>query len=116
VVGTFLLVFFGVGAVHTAHFTGAMGGLGVVAAVWGVGVGLAIYATAAVSGAHLNPAVTLAFTVFRGFSWREAGPFIVAQTAGAFVAGASLYGLFSGWIARFEAEHGITRGAPGSQL
>ena len=116
VVGTFLMVFFGIGSVHVAVFTGALQGLGQVALVWGLGVGLAIYAVAAVSGAHLNPAVTLAFAVYRGFAWREVLPFVAAQVAGAFGAAAVLYGLFHQWIAEFESAHEIVRGEPGSQL
>jgi glycerol uptake facilitator protein len=113
--GTFLLVFFGIGSVHVAVFTGALAGLGQVALVWGLGVGLAIYATAAVSGAHLNPAVSLAFAVFRGFSWKRLLPYCLAQLAGAIAAAAVVFGLFHAWIGRFEAAQGITRGEPGSQ-
>lgn len=114
-IGTFILVFFGTGVVHVAVFTGAFAGLGQIAVAWGVAVGLAIYATASISGAHLNPAVTLAFAVFRGFHWKHIGPYVAAQLAGAFAAAATLYGLFHGWIARFESAHGLTRGEPGSQ-
>jgi glycerol uptake facilitator protein len=56
--GTFVLVFFGVGAVNAAVITGAQSGLWQVAVVWAVGVSLGIYSSAAVSGAHLNPAIT----------------------------------------------------------
>ena len=113
--GTFLLVLLGIGSVHVAVFTGALAGLGQVALVWGVAVGLAIYATAAVSGAHLNPAVTVSLAVHRGFSWKDVGPYAAAQLAGAFTAAAVLYGLFHNWIARFETAEGLTRGEPGSQ-
>ncbi len=115
-VGTFLLVFFGVGSVHVAVLTGGLVGLWQVAAVWGIGVGLAIYATAAVSGAHLNPAVTLAVAVFRGFAWRRVGPFMLAQLAGAAAAGGVLFALFRTLLLRFEAANGIVRGEPGSEL
>ncbi len=115
-VGTFLMVFFGIGSVHVAVYTGALAGLGQVALVWGVAVGLAIYATAAISGAHLNPAVTLALAVWRGFSWRRVPGYVAAQVAGAFAAAGVLYGLFFNWIAKFEATHGLVRGEPGSQL
>lgn len=114
-VGTFLLVFFGIGSVHVAVFTGALAGLGQVAIVWGLGVGLAIYATAAVSGAHLNPAVTLAFAAWRGFSWKRVLPYIAAQLAGAVASAAVVYGLFCHWITAFETKHGIVRGEAGSQ-
>ncbi len=114
-VGTFLLVLFGTGVVHVAVFAGAFGGLGQIAVAWGIGVGLAIYATAAISGAHLNPAVTLAFAVYRGFAWQRVGPYVAAQFIGAFTAAAVLFGLFHNFIARFEASHGLVRGEAGSQ-
>ncbi len=114
-IGTFLLVLFGTGVVHVAVFTGAFAGLGQIAVAWGIAVGLAIYATASISGAHLNPAVTLAFAVFRGFHWKHVGPYVAAQFLGAFTAAATLYGLFHNWIARFEVAQGLTRGEPGSQ-
>ena len=63
-VGTFILVFFGVGAVQAAVATGAQAGLWQVAVVWAIGVSLAIYATAAYSGAHINPAITLVAGVY----------------------------------------------------
>lgn len=115
-IGTFLLVFFGIGVVHVEVFARVFSGQGQIAVAWGIGVGLAIYATAAVSGAHLNPAVTLAFAVFRGFRWKEVGPYVAAQFVGAFSAAATLHGLFYRWIARYESERGLTRGEPGSQL
>ncbi|MEM9295798.1 MAG: MIP family channel protein [Planctomycetota bacterium] len=115
VLGAFLLVFFGVGSVHVAVTTGELQGLGQVAAVWGLGVGLAIYATAAVSGAHLNPAVTLAMTVLRGFPAARVLPYFAAQLVGAVAAAALLNMLFGGAILAFEAANDITRGAPGSE-
>jgi glycerol uptake facilitator protein len=114
--GTFLLVFFGCGSVHVAVLTGAHVGLWQVAIVWGVGVALAIYATAGISGAHLNPAITLAFAVYRKFSWARVGPYIASQLAGAILAAVVLSILFSGIMAEFETAQHITRGAPGSEL
>ncbi len=114
-VGTFLMVFFGVGVVHAAVLTGAQAGLWQVAVVWAVGVSLAIYASAARSGAHLNPAITAAFVVFRGFPCRKALGFVLAQVAGAFVAAALLYALFAGVLAHYEAAHSLVRGMPGSE-
>ena len=65
VTGTFILVFFGIGVVHAGVLTQAQSGLWQVAIVWGAAVGLAIYAVAAVSGAHINPAITVAFVITR---------------------------------------------------
>ena len=114
--GTFILVFFGIGAVHTAVLVGAQVGLWQVAVVWGVGIALAIYATGAISGAHLNPAITLTFAAFRGFPLRKVGPYILSQLAGAFAAAALLYALYGASLARFESGHNLVRGQPGSEL
>jgi glycerol uptake facilitator protein len=114
--GTFILVFFGVGAVNAAVATGAQQGLWQVAVVWAVGVSLGIYTAASLSGAHLNPAVTVASAVYEGFSWWRVVPYAVAQTAGAASASLLLYGLFSEAIVEFERRHGLLRGGPGSEL
>lgn len=112
--GTFLLVFFGCGSVHTAVLLGAQSGLWQVAVVWGLAIMLAIFATGSVSGAHLNPAMTVAFAVFGRHPWRLVGPYVTAQFAGAMLAAAMLYALFSGFLAAKEAEKGVARGEPGS--
>ena len=114
--GTFVLVFFGVGAVNAAVATGAQQGLWQVAVVWAVGVSLGIYTAASLSGAHLNPAITIASAVYEGFSWLRVVPYAVAQTAGAASASLVLYGLFSEAIVEFERRHGLLRGGPGSEL
>ncbi len=117
VVGTFLLVLFGTGSVAAAVVTGAQIGLWQVAVVWGFGVALAIYATAAVSGAHLNPAVTLALAVLRpdAFPRSRVLPYWGAQLTGAALAGAAVLATFHPFIERFETAEGIERGAPGSE-
>jgi glycerol uptake facilitator protein len=118
ILGSFLLVFFGTGAVAVAVLTGAHQGLWEVATVWGFAIGLAIYAVGAVSGAHLNPAVTLAMAVFRRdeFPWRKVAPYVGAQMVGGVLASALLLGMFGATCSHFEAVRGIVRGAPGSQL
>lgn len=87
--GTMILILFGVGVVAQVVSGGSGGGLGghdSIAWAWGLGVMFGIYVAGRVTGAHLNPAVTFAFAIFRGFSWRKVLPYTLAQTAGAFVA------------------------------
>ena len=81
--GTFLLVFFGCGSVACSVLTGATAGLFQVAIVWGLGIALANHLTAALSGAHLNPAVTLALCVWQGFPKRRLAGYLVALNTGA---------------------------------
>jgi glycerol uptake facilitator protein len=83
--GTMVLILFGVGVV--AQVVG--GGLGAhdsIAWAWGLGVTFGIYTAGRISGAHLNPAVTVTLAVFKGFPWRKVAPYALAQTAGAFIA------------------------------
>ncbi|MEY4189340.1 MAG: Glycerol uptake facilitator protein, partial [Planctomycetota bacterium] len=63
-VGTFLLVFFGCGAVHAAVLMGAQSGLWQVAIVWGLVIAITVFALGRFSGAHLNPAVSIALAVW----------------------------------------------------
>ena len=117
VIGTFLLVFFGTGAVASSVLTEAQVGLWQVAVVWGFGITLAIYASAAVSGAHLNPAVSLAFAIFRRESFPSSRlvPYWAAQLTGAALAGLGIFLFFGSLIDRFESQNGISRGLPGSE-
>lgn len=113
--GTFLLVFFGCGSVCAAVLTGAQVGVFQVAIVWGLGIATAIYLTGALSGAHLNPAVTLSAAVWNGFPWRRVPGYWLAQMTGAIAASAVLYLVFGGALVAYEAKHGIVRGQPGSE-
>ncbi len=114
VIGTYLLIFFGCGAVHAAVLTGAQQGLWQVAIVWGVAIMLAAYSVGGVSGAHINPAMTLAFTLWRGFPMKRVLPFIAGQLAGAILAAASLFVLFSPHLVAKEQAKGVVRGEAGS--
>jgi glycerol uptake facilitator protein len=96
--GTFVLILFGAGVVamvvlfpsknagETIH-----GGYTNITLGWGLAVTMGIYVAGKISGAHLNPAVTLSLAVFRGFPWRNVIPYSVAQIAGAFLAAAVVY-------------------------
>jgi MIP family channel proteins len=117
VLGTFLLVLFGTGSVACAVLTGALQGLWQVAVVWGFGVTIAIYCSAALSGAHLNPAVSLAFAVLRPKSFPRGRllPYWLAQLGGAILAGLVVWAVFAPFLTRFELKEGLIRGAAGSE-
>jgi glycerol uptake facilitator protein len=83
--GTLILILFGVGVVAQV-VAGGIGNHDSIAWSWGLGVTLGVYVAGRMSGAHLNPAVTIALAAFAGFSWRKVLPYSLAQTLGAFVA------------------------------
>jgi glycerol uptake facilitator protein len=112
--GTFILVFFGCGSVACAVLFSAYSGLFQVAAIWGMGVTLAIYASRALSCAHLNPAVSIAFVLAKRMPFKKLPIYLIAQFLGAFLAAAVLYSLLSGSIGQFELTNSITRGLPES--
>src|SRR6202521_6446679 len=96
--GTFVLILFGTGVVAmVVLFPSSSGGEIVhggytnITLGWGLAVTMGIYVAGSISGAHLNPAVTLTLAVFRGFPWQKVLPYSLAQTAGAFVAAALVY-------------------------
>ena len=114
--GTFILVFFGVGAVNAAVLSGAQVGLWQVAIVWAVGVALGIYASASLSGGHINPAITVVAAIYDRFPLSRVGPYWLAQVFGAAFASLVLYSLFAEAILEFERQRGLLRGGPGSEL
>lgn len=113
-IGTFILVFFGCGSVAVTILFSSHVGLFQVAAVWGLGVALAIYATRHLSCAHLNPAVSLAMVIGGRMSLRKLPVYVIAQLFGAFIAAGVLYLLFNSSIENFETTQGIIRGMPES--
>ena len=116
-IGTYLLVLFGAGSVATDVVTGGALGLWPVGFIGGFGVTVGIYATVAISGAHLNPAISLAFAIFRRreFPFGRMTAYWGAQLVGAIVAGLTLYVVFSPFVERLERLNGYIRGAPGSE-
>ena len=90
--GTFVLMMFGVGVVAQVILGGGADGAYVsINLGWGLAVTLGVYVAAGVSGAHLNPAVTVALATHRGFPWRKVLPYVAAQVAGAFLASLVVY-------------------------
>lgn len=93
-IGTFSMVFCGTGAMTINEITaGAVTHPGV-AITWGLIVMAMIYAFGDISGAHFNPAVTVAFAYAKKFSWREVPKYILSQCLGAIVASSILLFLF----------------------
>ncbi|PIY82419.1 MAG: aquaporin [Candidatus Omnitrophica bacterium CG_4_10_14_0_8_um_filter_44_12] len=109
--GTFILVFFGCGSVAVSTLFSSYNGLFQIAAIWGIGVTLAIYASRGLSCAHLNPAVSIAFVVAGRMSPKRLPVYLSAQFLAAFFAATTLYFLFGGAIAYFETTHHIVRGS-----
>lgn len=90
--GTFVLIVFGVGVVAQVVLSKQTAGSYLsVNLAWGLAVTMGCYVSAGVTGAHLNPAVTLALAVHRKFPWSKVVPYAAAQLAGAFAASAVVY-------------------------
>ncbi|HEY2193741.1 MAG TPA: MIP/aquaporin family protein [Actinomycetospora sp.] len=115
--GTFVLIMFGLGCVAVAVV--GLSGSGrqtadfgpanwlIIGWGWGLGVVFGVYIAGGVSGAHINPAVTLAFAVRRGFPWRKVPAYWLAQLVGAFVAAALIYAVYYPAIDAYNASKGI---------
>ncbi|WP_277671050.1 MIP/aquaporin family protein, partial [Saccharomonospora viridis] len=74
---------------------------------WGLAVVFGVYVAGGVSGAHINPAVTLAFAVRRKFSWAKVVPYWIAQLLGAFAGAAVVYAVYADAINAFNAAEGF---------
>ncbi|MDQ0246116.1 glycerol uptake facilitator protein [Bacillus fengqiuensis] len=114
-IGSFILIFFGAGCVAALVLNEAQYTIWDIAIIWGLAVSLALYLTAAISGAHINPAVTLSLAVYRGFSWTKVLPYILAQTTGAFTGAAFVYGLYYNGFIHYETTKEVIRGSAESQ-
>ncbi len=93
-IGTFAMIFCGTGAMTINEVTGGDVTHVGIAMTWGLIVMAMIYAFGETSGAHFNPAVSIAFAHAKKFSWREVPKYILAQILGAFSASLILWFLF----------------------
>jgi glycerol uptake facilitator protein len=123
--GTFILICFGDGVVAMAVAALNQSGRGTQIFVasgdwllitwgWGFAVTFAIYAAGGISGAHINPAVTLAFALRRGFPWKKVPSYWVAQVAGAFTGAALVYWVYQDAINSYDHAHHIVKGTVAS--
>lgn len=93
-IGTCFLVLMGDGIVAGSLLKDSKsenGGWAVICIGWGLAVTFAVYAVGSFSGAHINPAVTLALSISGNFSWEMLPGYIAAQTAGAFLGACLVY-------------------------
>ena len=110
--GTFILIAFGVGVVaQTVLSKNANGSFLAINIGWGLAVMLGVYTAAGVSGAHLNPAVTVALAVHRQFPWSKVLPYAVAQIAGAFAASALVFATYREALSAFDGGIRAVEGA-----
>src|SRR5579883_3595978 len=115
--GTMVLILFGDGCVAVYGLFGPSQNVGIGANTWpviifgwGLAVMLGIYVAGAISGAHLNPAVTLGLAVTGKFSWNKVLPYWVAQILGAFVAALILYFVYQGALVNALAANHLSIG------
>ena len=111
-IGTGILVFFGAGAVVAASTFGRgaadYAALGMIALAFAIAIAVAVHAFGDTSGAHLNPAVTVALAVTRRFPMPEVVPYVIAQVAGALAAALLIVLVFGETAAVDRAAVGAT--------
>ena len=93
-IGTFSMIFCGTGAMTVNEVTGGDVTHVGIAITWGLIVMAMIYAFGETSGAHFNPAVTIAFAYAKKFAWKEVPKYIIVQVLGALTASLILWYLF----------------------
>ncbi len=110
--GTFVLIVFGTAVVAQVVLSGNANGTYLsINIAWGLAVTMAIYVSAGVSGAHLNPAVTVALAVHRGFAWSKVAPYCLAQIAGAFAGALVTFVTYREAFDRFDGGTRLVTGA-----
>ncbi|MPZ27059.1 MAG: hypothetical protein GEV12_11750, partial [Micromonosporaceae bacterium] len=98
VIGTFLLVFVGAGTVVAVTLAEpeAASNVTAISVAFGLAVVIAVYAFGHVSGAHINPTVTIGLAAVRRFPWRAVPAYLIAQLVGAILAALAIWALFGG--------------------
>ncbi|UMZ73458.1 MIP/aquaporin family protein [Natranaerofaba carboxydovora] len=113
-IGTAILLAFGSSAVITWMILGEVGTYWEMSLIWGLAVAFAVYTCGGVSGAHINPAVTVPLAIFNKFPWKKVPYYIVSQVAGAFAGAAFTFSMYFHIVADHEAQNNIVRGGPES--
>ncbi|MGL4913890.1 MAG: MIP/aquaporin family protein [Romboutsia sp.] len=108
-IGSWMLIFIGAGSVATMVLNGSDVSQLELCLIWGLAITVAIYITGAVSGTHINPAVTIALAVYRDFPKKKIIPYITAQFLGCFAGAATTYTLFKSLFFSYEQTNNIVR-------
>ncbi|KAK3431122.1 hypothetical protein EUGRSUZ_E02836 [Eucalyptus grandis] len=101
VFGTYFLIFAGCGSVAVNVDYDKVVTLPGISMVWGLAVMVLVYSVGHISGAHFNPAVTIAFATCKRFPWKQVPPYILAQILGSTLANGTLRLLFTGKLNHF---------------
>ena len=123
--GTFVLICFGDGVVAMAVAALNQSGRGtlifqasgdwlLIGWGWGFAVAMGVYVAGGISGAHINPAITLALALRRNFPWSKVPGYWAAQIVGAFAGAALVYAVYKGAIDSYDRANHITKGAANS--
>ncbi|HEY6522270.1 MAG TPA: MIP/aquaporin family protein, partial [Solirubrobacteraceae bacterium] len=123
--GTFILISFGDGVVAMLWAlvgsgrspAGALQSSGdwlLITWGWALAVAFAVYVVGGISGAHINPAVTLSFAVKKEFPWKKVIPYWIVQVLGAFVGAALVFLVYNNAINHFDQVNHIVKGRPAS--
>lgn len=104
VIGTFILIFIGTGSVVVNVTNDGVVSLVGVALAWGLAVAVVVYTVGDVSGAHINPAVTIGLCVAKRFDAKLVAPYILCQCIGAFLASGLIRVMFPDALALGHTE------------
>lgn len=107
--GTMILIIFGTGvslqyflSLDTDIASSPRGTYLSVSFGWGIGVGMGVWVAGGISGGHINPAVTVALAIFRGFPWKKVPGYVLAQVLGSMTGAGITYALYRRAITIFE--------------
>ncbi|CAL4322512.1 Glycerol uptake facilitator protein [Buchnera aphidicola (Neophyllaphis podocarpi)] len=109
-IGTGLIIFFGSGVLAASKLTNINFGQLDISIIWGLGVSIGIYSSMKISGAHLNPAITITLYIFSNFNKKKVIPYIISQMLGSFTSTSLVYFLYYNLFNNFENSHKIVRG------
>ncbi|QFQ32134.1 MIP/aquaporin family protein [Buchnera aphidicola] len=108
--GTGLIIFFGTGFLAASKLTNFYFNKYEISLIWGFAVSFSIYLSISISGAHLNPAITIFFWLFYKFNKHKVFPYIISQISGAFFFITLIYYIYYKILISFEKKYNIVRG------